>query len=585
MIVPMKKITLLAMAAEEDSVLSELRSLGVMQIETLGAVSSVSTAVSDRLMNARKVISFLEKMQVEVAADPQKNNGGEICLKAASAMEELARVEAELDSVSQRRKAIAMWGDFDRSLLDDLAGKGIELVLCAGPQNVYEKIAASEEIKLCKLISTEGGKYYFAVLGGKREELPEIKLLKEDDPRRLTRRAADLEAEQKKLLAELSGYAQKLEAVRAFEQSLAAELEFERVRDSFGNHEKIISLQGFVPAPAVDQLRAKAAEQGWGLLIRDPEDSDDVPVLLEYNRFTRWIKPLFDFLGISPGYRELDVSGGVLVFFTIFYAMIVGDAGYGALFLCATGAGMWFLRKKPALKMPLRLMLLLSIFTVIWGALCGSWFGVTLGGIPCLTNASVKDANIQAFCFLLAVVQLTMGRIWSSLCSRNFRKVLSDFGWTLILWGNFFLTLRIIVWQGEFPVFMYWLFGIGLLLVILFGVNWKDVADVFQFPFAIINSFTDILSYIRLFAVGMSGACIAASFNGMAMDVAKASPWFIIFSVLILAAGHILNLIMAMPGVLVHAVRLNTLEFSSHVGLTWCGKEFHPFEDKNKKEQ
>ena len=157
---------------------------------------------------------------------------------------------------------------------------------------------------------------------------------------------------------------------------------------------------------------------------------------------------------------------------------------------------------------------------------------------------------------------------------------MADLGWILILWGNFFLTLRIIVWQGAFPVYMYWLFGIGLGLVILFGVNWKDVADVFQFPFAIINSFTDILSYIRLFAVGMSGACIAASFNGMAMDVAKASPWFIIFSIFILIAGHLLNLVMAMMSVLVHAVRLNTLEFSNHAGLTWSGKEFHPFENK-----
>jgi V/A-type H+-transporting ATPase subunit I len=206
---------------------------------------------------------------------------------------------------------------------------------------------------------------------------------------------------------------------------------------------------------------------------------------------------------------------------------------------------------------------------------------VTIGGLKCLTNASVKDANVQAFCFLLAVAQLTMGRIWSSIRSRNLRKTLSDFGWILILWGNFFLTLRIIVWQGEFPVFMYWLFGIGLALVVLFGINWKDIADVFQFPFAIINSFTDILSYIRLFAVGMSGACIAQSFNGMAMDVAKASPWFIIVSVIILLAGHILNLVMALMGVLVHAVRLNTLEFSNHTGLTWCGKEFRPFKDRN----
>ena len=582
MIVPMKKITLLAMASAEQEVLTGLRSLGVMQIESFGAVSGASTAVNDRLMSVRRVISVLEKHSA-VTGIASGVSGEQACAAAADHIEDCAGVENELDSIRQRQKAIAMWGDFDRSLLDDLTSKGINLVLCAGSESVYKKIAEAPATGLCQLISIENGKYYFAVVNGSAEDLPEIKLQKDDDPRRLNRRAAELEKRKAELDRALSADAGNLESIRKFEQQLLSELEFERVRDSFGSHEKIISLKGFVPVPAVEKLRAAAAKEGWGLLITDPDDSDDVPVLLEYNRFTRWIKPLFDFLGINPGYNELDVSGGVLVFFTVFYAMIVGDAGYGCLFLAATAAGMWLFRKKPAAKMPLRLSLLLSIFTVIWGALCGSWFGVTIGGIPALTDASVKDANIQAFCFLLAVAQLTMGRIWSSLRSRKFRKVMADLGWILILWGNFFLTLRIIVWQGDFPVFMYWLFGAGLLLVILFGVNWKDIADVFQFPFAIINSFTDILSYIRLFAVGMSGACIAASFNDMALDVAKASPWFIIFSVLILFAGHLLNLIMAMMGVLVHAVRLNTLEFSNHTGLTWSGKEFRPFKDRGNK--
>ena len=583
MIVPMKKITLLAVAAEEDRVLAELRSLGVMQIEMTGAVSGTSSSLADRLAGTRRVLAALGELCPETPVQPSSLPGETVCRNAAERLEKLSRVETELDSLEQRRKALAMWGDFDRSLLDELAAKGVEVVLCSAPSDVFRQISEAPETKLCQLISTENGKCFFAVVGGRREELPEVKLRQEDDPRAIARRIEELEKEKNALDSALEKDAENIGAVSDYEKRLLAELEFERVRDSLGAHEKIISLCGYVPCPAVEKLRDKAAEQGWGLLIRDPGPEDDVPVLLEYNRFTRWIKPLFDFLGISPGYNELDVSGGVLVFFTIFYAMIVGDAGYGALFLAGTLAAMGLLRQKPAAKMPLRLFLVLSCATIIWGALCGSWFGVSWGGIPCLADVSVKDANIQAFCFLLAVAQLTMGRVWSSVRSRNYRKMLADLGWILILWGNFFLTLRIIVWQGEFPKFMYGLFGAGLLLVILFGVNWKNIADVFQFPFAIINSFTDILSYIRLFAVGMSGACIAASFNGMAVNVAKASPWFVIFSILILLAGHILNLIMAMMGVLVHAVRLNTLEFSNHTGLTWSGKQFHPFENKTDK--
>ena len=155
----------------------------------------------------------------------------------------------------------------------------------------------------------------------------------------------------------------------------------------------------------------------------------------------------------------------------------------------------------------------------------------------------------------------------------------------LILWGNFFLTLKLIVWPGDFPVYMYWLYGIGLLLVIACDVNWKNMADVFQFPFNIIGSFVDVLSYIRLFAVGMAGYYIAFSFNGMASDIWKSSPWFLVFGILVAVIGHAMNLGLCILSVLVHGVRLNTLEFSNHVGLSWSGSNFKPFKNNTKSEE
>jgi V/A-type H+-transporting ATPase subunit I len=109
------------------------------------------------------------------------------------------------------------------------------------------------------------------------------------------------------------------------------------------------------------------------------------------------------------------------------------------------------------------------------------------------------------------------------------------------------------------------------------GVNWKQAADIFQFPFDIIGSFTDVLSYIRLFAVGLAGACIAGSFNGMAFDLCQVSAWLIPAGVIVVVIGHALNIALALLSVLVHAVRLNTLEFSNHTGLSWSGQSFNPF--------
>ena len=578
----MKKVTLLALAAEEKAVLSDLRSIGVMQIEYKGRVSDTSAKTMEDLNAVKKLLTRLENLAGKKGLPDQfspEKPIPELQAEIAGTFAQQDSYQVELDNVNQRLKALEVWGDFDRSLLDELKEKNIAVHLCSAGKKQFEKLSRDPDVQLCQLISIDGGKYYFAVIGKDEDSLPVIKLAPGDDPRKLAAEQQALQEKLQNLENQLKNNLIYHNSLKQYAAKIESDLEFNQVRDSLDQHDTLVSLEGFVPETALDKLRAKASACGWGLLINDPDAGDNVPVLLEYNRFTRWIKPLFDFLGISPGYTELDAGGGILVFFTIFYAMILGDAGYGCLFLGLSAIGSFLLRKKPQAKMPLRLLMLLSVAAIIWGVLCGSWFGVTWGGIPALTDASVKDGNIQVFCFLLAVVQLSMARIWKTIAERKFRTAASNLGWILILWGNFFLTVRIMVWQGDFPTFMYYLYGIGLVLVILFGVDWKNVADIFQFPFSVINSFTDILSYIRLFAVGMSGTCIAASFNDMAMDVAKSSPWFIIFSILILLAGHLLNLMLAAMGVLVHAVRLNTLEFSNHTGVTWSGKLFHPFKN------
>ena len=209
MIVPMKKITLLAMAADEDAVLSGLRSLGVMQLEKFGAVSGTSSALSDQLQSTRRVIGVLEKIQPSPAAELSAADGETVCRSAEENIEKLNHLDGELESCRQKLKAVSMWGDFDRSLLDDLAAQGIEVFLCSGSRAVYEKIQKDPEVSLCQLIAFENSKYYFAVVGSKAEELPVIKLQPDDDPRKLSARIAELEAEKAKLLSALETAADK----------------------------------------------------------------------------------------------------------------------------------------------------------------------------------------------------------------------------------------------------------------------------------------------------------------------------------------------------------------------------------------
>ncbi len=595
MIVPMKKVTLIALAAEQNEALSGLRDLGVMQIEKICKGGSENALrLAEACSAGAKCAADLEKFAARHGIAPGKESGpavsgGRALGEGGTLLAEYEKLSGELEQIRQRSRALAVWGDFDRTMFDALAAKGIRVRLCAGTQLQFEAAQTQEGVELCSLIAAEGSRMYFAVVGDVADGvLPEIRLGQEDDPVALRRREKNILRQLGELEKSLAEIIAKMPAVRRYLAELTGELEFAQASDTMAEHGEVVSLTGFVPAPEVENVRSAAKANGWGVLITDPAEDDAVPTLLKKSKFSRLISPLFDFLGIAPGYHEIDVSAAVLVFFTIFYAMIIGDAGYGMIFLALTLTGMWKFRAKAAAKLPLRMLLVLSIATILWGVLTNNYFGV--GAIPalgleCLTGEAVKDANVQAFCFILAVAQLSLGRIWRAVHDGDLRGIGRNIGWMLILWGNFFLTLKLLVWPGDFPVYMYWLYGAGLLLVVLCDVDWKNPGDIFQFPFNVISSFVDILSYIRLFAVGMAGFYIASSFNDMGVDIWKGSPWFLVFGALVILFGHLLNIGLCVLSVLVHGVRLNTLEFSNHAGLSWSGSDFKPFKNNNQPEE
>lgn len=600
MIVSMKKVTLLAMAQEEHSALGALRSLGVMHLVSGGKISAASRDSAALLDTAQRICQQLAAYKSEELASfsgGSASRGKELLDRASELLAKKPELETAISSFNQRLEKLAIWGEFKQESLKSLKDKGITVLLCSGSRENFETAKTLEEVSVFPIRENRSMVDFAAVISGDAEniasKLPVVKLAEDDDPAWLRKQCAEAEKELYKIESELAGLARETEAMDNYCADLSDAAAFDRAADAMSEHGEIAVLNGFVPVPEIEKIRAAAREHGWGLLIVDPAEDDEVPVLLKNNRFTRLVKPLFDFLGIAPGYREIDISGGVLVFFTIFYAIIVGDAGYGVLFGIISILGLRAAKRKPALKMPMRLFLILSIAATVWGALCGSWFGLStipgtdiqIPGLECFRDfatSTAKQANIQFFCFILAVCQLSIGRIWRTIRERNWRSALSNLGWMLIIWGNFFLTVRLIVYPGEFPKFMYGLYGAGLLLVMACGVNWKNAAAIFQFPFDIIGSFTDVLSYIRLFAVSLAGACIAGSFNGMGFNLGEVSVWLIPAGLLVAAIGHVLNIALALLSVLVHGVRLNTLEFSNHTGLSWSGQAFEPFKKSKK---
>ena len=595
MIIPMKKVTLLCLVAEREASLREIRHLGTLHITVEKLNESDDRADMQTLLaNVEKSVRCLDARVGNTEKVPNHQFlPRQLYDKVSHEMTKLAAIEQEIDTFYRMEESLSPWGDFSPETIKELASGGIYVYCCEAPRKIYMECLKREDVTV-EEVNSDKALTRFVILSQSELDTKDLALAILPENKSLNQIREQLQkakVQRDKINNDLDSLACQLSVVKDYCSEVKEHLEFLSARDSMTNHEEIISIQGFIPETRMDEVNKYAKRHGWALLIENPATEDHlVPTLITLPKVFKMVQPLFEFLGISPGYREIDVSIGVLFFFTIFFGIIVGDAGYGSLFLIGTLGGAAFIKNKSdKLKLALRLSTLLSISTISWGALSGNWFGLSAPGIKFLTEAdpTLKNANVMFICFIIAVAQLSMGHIWQAVVHGKPRKALGQLGWILLLGGNFFLTVKLLVYPGTFPVYMYYLYGTGMVLIVFCDVNWKDVGEAFNFPFSIINSFVDILSYIRLFAVGLAGYEIARSFNGMGgslINLPELSWWMIPLCVLggalVIIFGQALNIVLCLLSVLVHGVRLNTLEFSNHVGLTWAGIEFKPFKKK-----
>jgi V/A-type H+-transporting ATPase subunit I len=284
--------------------------------------------------------------------------------------------------------------------------------------------------------------------------------------------------------------------------------------------------------------------------------------------------------------------------------MIFGDGGYGLLMM---GAGLFaaFKAKRKGRAVPdgVRLLLFFSGALVLWGTVTGSWFAIPFASLPSFLQALAlkpissgnpeAGKNIQVLCFLIGVVQLSLARI------KNIRRLfpnlrfLAHLGSLALIFGMLFFVLNLVVDAKRFPLPSYavGLVAGGFVLNLLFGAYNGNILksllgglqNFIPLFLGTVGVFADIVSYIRLWAVGLAGASLGAVINDMGGGMIK--PAFIAAAgILIILFGHTLNLILSVLSVIVHGVRLNMLEFSTHLGMEWSGIKYDPFRVMSKSE-
>lgn len=594
----MKKVSLVLFDKYREESLKQLRDIGVLHLEQLEGRGEEYEKLSARseilksallIVPAEKTEESIEYMGIEDAM-----------VKADEVFAESEKLKAVLDRINALAKEIERiepLGDFEPHLAEKLSESGVEVSVYEINKSESSIFAANNAFRLAETKS----KMYFAFVGALPEAVENF-----DGFKMPAEGLNNLKAEQLRLREEYAETGKKIsEMVKYRELLLKAlddsdfDLDFELVRSGINTEEKLSFLTGFCPVPVLEQLQKEASKNGWGLLVDEPAEEDEVPTQLKLGKFASLLTPVTDFLGILPGYREHDISFFFLCFFSVFTAMLIGDAGYGALFLAVTIVGMIVsgIRTKRVPK-AFFLLLLLSVSTIIYGAVSGTWFASkSIMEISFFQNLKLdafkgtdteQIAVVMGISFFLGIVQLLIGVV------QNFRKnfpKLSSFaqiGWFAVLVAIYYLVLTLVVKRAGLETYpqemLYVLLG-GVAVIFVFGGQepgknffkgiLNSLANFLQLFLDVVGTFSDIMSYVRLFAVGLASVKIAETFNGLGAQMSDGP--IIIFGIIIVILGHSINIVLGLMAILVHAVRLNILEYSGKVGVEWSGFKYEPF--------
>ena len=629
MIVPMKKVSLILMREQKEDALKKLRKLGLLQIEIAEGSGEGILQLRDRIASLESAIYTVGKKKDAEQKAADKDKALSIAAQVAALSDEKKNCQADRLAMELELERMKNWGELDLSTVVELAEKGIEIALYQMP--VAEYNALPETVKTLRL---DGNKTVirFLLLEADEESrtamsafhfvLPPMSTQKmRDKIARLNDRMAEIDEE----IAGCVCYADSLSAaVKACEK----ELEFETyatgmAEEGLSADRAVAYFHGYIEAENLDKLKQLATENAWGLVAEDPTEEDNVPTKLKNNKFVSLIYPLTDFLNTVPGYFEYDISGWFLAFILIFFGIIFGDGGYGLLIAAIAAIPvLGALRKHKPVEPTFLLIGLFGLSTMLWGTITCTWFGLTPDqlpqwlqslSIPVFSNvyadkiwypfwmegtAGLTTAqNLQIFCFSLALIQLTVAHIKVAGRNKGSLKILGDFGSILQLVGMYYMVLSFVVNPVVFPLDLVIgsvpvgtvalaLIGIGFVMSFVFA-NYEgsigksilaSLSNIITVLLGVVNVFSDIISYIRLWAVGLAGAAISATVNQLASPM-LGNFLFMIFAIILLVFGHGLNMILNVLSVIVHGIRLNTLEFSSHLDMSWSGYKFKPFNE------
>ncbi len=601
MISPMIKYSLLIYHQEYEDILDELRDLGVVHV--VEKEQEISDEIRDKYQYIDKVdkaIRFLKNRE-----NDHPVIGGELYGK--DVYEELielqSRQEGIINKLNTLRKEIhelEPWGNFSPDMVDKLREEGITLRFFICPTRKFEQ--EWKEKYTIEEISVHGGQNHFILISREGEEVD----IPAEEIAPPSRSLAGLREEKEGIKQEMEVIENRfeemarmdLDALVRYKNELIQELEYEKAVHNTAREaeEKLMILEGWVPKEAAPKLNKYLDNSSAAYITSVPGPDDKAPIHLKNKGFASKFEKLGELYSL-PTYKELDMTPFFAPFYALFFGFCLGDAGYGILMAVAA----IFARKKvqKELKPMAVLVFYLGLATLFFGLIGGTFFGINLyhADLPVYRDLQAMftergtDINMILFylSIILGAIQIIFGMVLKAVNETiqfGWKYAMGTYGWLTLIVGSILVYLTSMVtgipMEALNPV-LYMILGVsGLMILLLNNLN----RNIFtNFGLGLWNTYNmatgllgDILSYIRLFALGIASAILGFVFNSLAVSMSGNIPVVsAIVMIIILIFGHSINLFMSGLGSFVHPMRLTFVEFYKNAGFSGGGKKYNPF--------
>lgn len=603
MIVKMSKYAFMVYHREYDAFLTTLRELGVVHVKETNSV--LDNAELQALLAERKQVSTairycknLNSQTKEVTVAPARGLTKAEGLKLVGKLEEMQEKQAQLQAAKvSLEKDIAymdIWGEFSYANIRRLKKAGFDVTFFSCPTSKYEP-KWGEEYNAFLVNNFQSVTYFVTVtktgtpidIDAERPKMPDRGLAKLhlameqllDNIKVLNNQLKEYAAEQYNTLVELEKNIQN-------EFNLSNTL----VQTDREAGDKLMLLEGFVPTEEAPAMEVALEKEGYYFQELDIQNGDRVPIKLKNNKFNRLYEPITKMFSL-PNYTEFDPTPLFAPFFMLFFGLCFGDGGYGLLVLLACS---FFKRKvNPDFKPYLTLFQYLGLAAIIVGTCTGSFFGIALADVPALSKVKdyfVSSDNLMTFSIVIGLVQIIFGKTVAAFkmkAQKGVKYSIAPFAWVFVITA-LALAFGLPMLNLQLPETVKTVFigiaVIGLVVAYLYNSPGKNI--FLNFGTGLWNTYNmasgllgDTLSYIRLFAIGLTGAILGGVFNQLAVDMTEGMNIVLraVCMLLILLVGHAINIGLCTISSLVHPLRLIFVEYYKNAEFEGGGKEYRPF--------